>query len=567
MNKALFDKKMEAGPRWLFLPLGGAGEIGMNLNLYGYLDENGKESWIIVDIGVTFSSGMVPGIDVIMADIAFLEERADKITAIILTHGHEDHIGAIAYLWPHLKCPIYATKFTAHLVNGKLREAGLEEEVEMHIVEPKKRLKIGAFDIEFVGLTHSIPEPNALAIRTPLGCVLHTGDWKIDLNPMSHDKMDEDRLRAIGKEGVLSMICDSTNVFEEGHSGSESEVYDSLSQLIAQRQKVRIFVASFASNVGRMANVARIAQRNGRRVALLGRSMLRMAQAARENGLFGDIQSFLSPQEAARMPRGQILFLCTGSQGEPRAALRRIAGGRHPDIHIDKDDCVIFSSREIPGNETAIYQLQNDFAQMGAEIITVKQSPMIHVSGHPCRGELAEIYKWVRPRSLIPVHGEYRHLKEHMDFARSAQISSSVMAVNGAVIELAPEHLRHMGFVSSGRIYLDGKILTLANRDGAVKARRALAQSGILSISLILEDNHIAAPIKISLSGAPQIDVDGKSLAALALRDVEDMMGALKPYQLENDDVLKKIIRRAINQSMFHHWGKKPETHIHICRV
>ncbi len=565
--KEIFNKNI--GAQWVFVPLGGAGEIGMNLNLYGYRDEAGKESWMIADIGVTFSGGRVPGVDVIMADSSFIEKRREDLVGIVLTHGHEDHIGAIAYLWDRLKAPIYATKFTMHLIKGKLREMKLEDKAPLHLVEVGKTLSLAPFDIEFVGLTHSIPEPNALAIRTPLGCVLHTGDWKIDPDPMLGDDIAEDRLKQIGTEGVLAVVGDSTNIFNEGSSGSERGVYENFMAILSEARgdRNRIFITSFASNVARMVSVAKAAEANGRRVALLGRAMMRMSDAAAHNNMLGEIQSFIPIQEAVKMPPEQVVILCTGSQGEPNAALARIATGEHPFITLNKGDKVLFSSREIPGNEVFIYALQNALARIGAEVITTRESSGLHVSGHPCRDELATMYKWLQPKALVPVHGEYRHLVEHLAFAESMQIPGT-LAPNGSVVQLAPAPLQKKGRVESGRFYADGKVIVKAREENAVAARQALADSGLLSLTIVLDKkNKVAAPLKLSLSGAPKLDNQGQHLARLALDAIEKEIGKMGGAYLKNDEQLSAKVRRAARNALWHHWGKKPETHIHIIRV
>ena len=562
-------KTLTGSPQWVFVPLGGSGEIGMNLNLYGFLDGKGRETWIVVDIGVTFANnGTVPGVEVIMADPAFIEARRDNLAAIVLTHGHEDHIGAIAHLWPNLKCPLYATEFTSRLIYHKLLEAGLDDDVEINIVNPSRRLKIDPFEIEFVGLTHSIPEPNALAIRTSLGTILHTGDWKIDPDPMLGNKIEDKRLQQIGEEGVLSIVCDSTNVFNEGSSGSEGRVYDTLFDIIGQAGEARVFVTSFASNVARMTSVARAAEAAGRRVALIGRAMQRMAGVAQETGLLGAIKPFLTPEEGAALPRDQVVFLCTGSQGEPRAALSRIADGSHNCVRLNHGDLVLFSSREIPGNEVNIYALQNALTFCGAQIFTSHNAPGIHVSGHPCREELALMYEWVQPQSLIPVHGERRHLVEHAAFAQSHQIGNCVVVTNGAVVQLAPGPVRRIGKVDHGRLYLDGHIPVRAGQDGPVRMRRHLARSGLVSISLVLEqDGSLAAPMRVVLSGAPPADRQGRSLSQLALAAAKDAFAQLSAKDLRQDDVILGKIRRIVRHTLFASWGKKPETHIHISRI
>lgn len=563
-----------SNPQWVFVPLGGAGEIGMNLNLYGYKDEAGKESWIIVDIGVTFSGGRIPGVDVIMADSAFIEEHKENLVAIVLTHGHEDHIGAIAHLWKRLEAPVYATKFTMHLIKGKLREAGLEQQVPLHLVKPGKNLNLGPFDIEFVGLNHSIPEPNGLAIRTPLGCILHTGDWKIDPDPMLGGDIEEERLKEIGEEGVLAVVGDSTNIFNEGSSGSEKLVYETLLGILqeARGQKKRVFVTSFASNVARIVSVAKAAQANGRRVALLGRAMMRMTEAAEKSNMLGEIKPFIPIEEAVKSPPEEVVILCTGSQGESNAALARIANHTHPMVKMNEGDMVLFSSREIPGNETFIYALQNSLAKSGADIITTRESFGIHVSGHPCREEIAQMYKWLRPKALIPVHGEYRHLVEHAAFGESMQIPAT-LATNGSVIHLAPASAHkaapyRAGFVDSGRFLVDGKILIKANEKGAVTARTYLAQSGVLSLTIVLDkQNHVASPIKLSLSGAPKEDNFGNNLARLALEETEKIIGKMRSFELADDEAMSAKLRRSIRRALFGSWGKKPETHIHIMRL
>ncbi|WP_339335189.1 ribonuclease J, partial [uncultured Maricaulis sp.] len=391
-----------------FLPLGGSDEIGMNLNLYGYGPE-GKQTWIIVDCGVTFGNLTTPGVDLIMPDPRFIEERRDNLIGMVLTHAHEDHMGAVAHLWRRLKCPIWATPFTAWLVRDRLREYGLLDEVELHEIALDSRFQLGPFDLQMVTLTHSIPEPNGIAIRTPAGMVLHTGDWKIDPAPMIGEATDIDAITAIGDEGVLAMICDSTNVFTPGESGSEGDVRDELIKVVSECKTGKVAIAAFASNVARLQSAIQAAEANGRRVCLVGRSMHRMTAAAKAVGLLQDVQDFVGEEEAAFFPAEKILYLCTGSQGEPRAALSRIAAGNHRNVTLGNEDTVIFSSRVIPGNELGIFELQNQLAERGVHILTEKNRP-IHVSGHPCRDELAQMYAWAKPKVAIPVHGERRHL-------------------------------------------------------------------------------------------------------------------------------------------------------------
>jgi len=388
-----------------FLPLGGAGEIGMNLNLFGY-----RGRWLMVDLGVTFGDPTIPGIDVITPDPEFIVERKDRLAGLVLTHAHEDHIGAVPHLWPRLKCPIYATGFTASVLRRKLAEADLEDEARITPIEAGAPFDVGPFNVELVRLTHSIPEPNALLIRTPLGAVFHTGDWKLDPEPLIGAPVDEAALRGIGDAGVLALIGDSTNVFEDGRSGSESDVRKSLIDLVGRFER-RVAIAAFASNVARLETIAAVAKATGRHAALCGRSLWRMNDAARENGYLRDWPRFLGEEDAAKLPRHKVLIACTGSQGEPRAALARIAAGSHPKIGFDEGDAVVFSSRKIPGNERAIARLQDMLVHRGVEVVTESEH-FVHVSGHPARDELVDMYQWIRPQIAVPVHGERRHLHE-----------------------------------------------------------------------------------------------------------------------------------------------------------
>ncbi|MBV9509827.1 MAG: ribonuclease J, partial [Caulobacteraceae bacterium] len=404
----------------VFLPLGGSNEIGMNFNCYGYGPADDRK-WIIVDVGVTFGDQTTPGVEIILPDPAFIEEHADDILGVVLTHAHEDHIGAMGWLWPRFKAPIFATPFTTFLLREKLRERGCLDEADITVVPLGGTISLGPFDITLVTLTHSIPEPNGLAIRTPLGTVLHTGDWKIDPDPLLGGVTDAEAIRRLGDEGVLAMVCDSTNAFVDGVAGSEAEVRETLHALIASL-KGRVAVSCFASNVARMSTVIHAAQACGRKVCLVGRSMFRMAAAAQSVGLFEGIQPFVSEADAGRFDDDEILYLCTGSQGEPRAALSRIADGTHPHVRLGHGDHCIFSSRVIPGNEIPIRNLQNKMAERGVRLYTERDHPGIHVSGHPCRDELRQMYAWARPKIAVPTHGERRHLLEHAALAQDLQV-------------------------------------------------------------------------------------------------------------------------------------------------
>ena len=406
----------------VFLPLGGSNEIGMNLNLYGWGPPRARQ-WIVVDVGVTFGDPSTPGVDIIMPDATFAQ--GEDILGIVLTHAHEDHIGAIGWLWPKLKAPVYATPFTAYLVREKLRDADILDEVDLREVPLGGTIKLGPFEVELVTIAHSIPEPNGLAIKTPAGTILHTGDWKIDPDPIVGEQVDVEQIRKLGDDGVLAMVCDSTNVFVDGTAGSEAEVRDALIPLV-KSLKGKVAVACFASNVARVDSAARAAMAAGRSVCLVGRSMHRITAAAKSVGLLKDVPEFIQEGDAAALPRDKVMYLCTGSQGEPRAALSRIADDAHPHVKLGPGDSCIFSSRVIPGNEIAIRNLQNKLADRGVRLYTDRDHPGIHVSGHPCREELSDMYRWARPQISVPTHGERRHLLEHCALARDLQVPQQI---------------------------------------------------------------------------------------------------------------------------------------------
>ncbi|MDP2125363.1 MAG: ribonuclease J [Parvibaculum sp.] len=548
----------------VFLPLGGSGEIGMNLNLYGYGPADDRH-WIMVDLGVTFGDERTPGIDLIMPDPAFIEERRDRLLGIVLTHAHEDHIGAVAHLWPRLRCPVYATPFTATMVRGKLIEAGLENEVPMHIIPLGHRFDLGPFDIELVTLTHSILEPNALAIRTALGLVMHTGDWKIDPDPVLGDDIDIARLTEIGDEGVRAIVCDSTNVFSPGSSGSEADVATSLIELIRPLEG-RVAVTTFASNVARLESIARAAAACDRHAVLVGRAMHRVVAAARDAGYLNDLPPFVSEQDAGYLPREKVLFICTGSQGEPRAALARIAEDGHPNITFNRGDSVIFSSRVIPGNEISIFDLQNTLALRGVRVITEKDH-FVHVSGHPCRDELARMYQWIRPEISVPVHGEARHLAEHAALARELQVPQQVVIRNGLMVRLAPGPAEIVDEAPSGRIYLDGEVLTAAD-EGAVQERRRLAFAGSVFVSIVLDGKgQVRGDPQVRLMGLPEEDGNGVDFEDRALDAVDEALDRLPAKRRGDDDTVAEFLRRAVRGALRRQWGKKPQVDVVITRI
>ena len=541
----------------VLLPLGGAGEIGMNFNAYGFGPPDDRK-WIVVDCGVLFGrEGTTPGIDLIMPDIRYLEERREDVLAIVLTHAHEDHIGAVGHLWPKLKCPVYATPFTARLLEDKIAEVGLKDVLRVRPVKLGGHLSIGPYEIDFVSITHSIPEPNALAIKTPLGTVVHTGDWKLDPDPLVGEVTNANAFAALGDAGVLAMVCDSTNALVSGESGSEARVRESLTNLIGTL-KGRVAVTAFASNVARLDTVAKAARAHGREVALVGRSMHRIVGAAKETGYLKDFPAVIDEAEVAQLPPGRVLYLCTGSQGEPRAALARIASNDHPNVSLGPRDAVIFSSRIIPGNELAIFELHNKLSALGVEVLT-EQDHFVHVSGHPCRDELAQMYRWVRPKIAVPVHGELRHMSEHARLARSLQVPQAVVIENGQMLRLAPSRAEIIDEVPAGRVYLDGAVLT-GEADGFARARRAMSYAGLIAVTLVLDS-------KGRVAGEPAIIIEGipESVHEAVRVAVE---GAVRHKPKRGDEeALRETVRRSARRAAAEAWGKKPVTRVEIVWV
>lgn len=544
----------------VFLPLGGSGEIGMNMNLYGFGTEANRQ-WIMIDCGVMFGDLSTPGVDLICPDPTYILEEREGLHGLLLTHGHEDHIGAVALLAPKLGCPIYATPFTASLVRRKLDEYGIKN-APLRVIDMNSKLSLGPFELEYITLTHSIPEPSAIVIRTELGAVLHTGDWKIDPSPTLGPVADGPAIRKLGDEGLLAMVCDSTNVFSKGESGSESKVRKNLVELIG-KQKGRVAVTTFASNVSRVVSICEAAAATDRSVCLLGRSMLRIVDAAREVGILPEALTFVDPKDAGHLPRQHVLYLCTGSQGEPRAALARIARDDHRDLVLGDGDTVIFSSKIIPGNDREIFNLQNDLVDRGVHIVTEKDE-FIHVSGHPCRDELKAMYEWARPHIAIPVHGEARHLEEHADYASDLGTSETLAPRNGDLIRLAPEGPEVIEEVPAGRMYLDGDAL-LPDGAAPIRERRKLGFAGVTVISVMLDRDG-------STDGAPQIFCKGvftgDDLAELA----DDIVGAIEDLpnkKRRDDDAVEIAIRREARKYFDDVWGKRPiiDTHIHRSRT
>jgi len=543
----------------LFVPLGGAGEIGMNLNVYGFGGE-----WVIVDLGITFADDRMPGIEVVMPDPAFVVERREQLLGIVLTHAHEDHIGAVQYLWPQLRCPIYATPFTASILRRKLAESGILDAAEITVVPLSGRFTLGPFEFELITLTHSIPEPNAVVIRTPLGTVLHTGDWKIDPDPLVGPVTDSAALRRVGEEGVLAMVCDSTNVLRSGTSGSEADLRKSLVALVA-RAPQRVAIACFASNVARLETIAKVAEANDRHAALVGRSLWRFYEAALENGYLQDIQRFLSDAEAAFLPRDKVVLAMTGSQGEPRSALTRVVAGEHPHIALEAGDTAIFSSRIIPGNERAIFRLQSALARLGVEIVT-EHDEFVHVSGHPARDELAEMYAWVRPQIAVPVHGEARHLIEHARFARACQVREAVVVTNGDILQLAPGPATIVGQAPFGRLALDGMALVPA--EGAVvKSRTRMSWHGAAVATVVVDKaGGLVTEPQLALPGLVGDEAAGELVGEAVLAIIEALEELPKPAR-GDDAAIREAVRLAVRRHIRFARGKKPSIEVHLVRI
>lgn len=560
-------KKPNSDDELVFLPLGGSGEIGMNLNAYGFGPPDARK-WIIVDIGVTFGrEDTTPGVDLILPDPSYLEEHKDDIIAIVLTHAHEDHIGALGWLWPRLPAPVYATPFTAALVREKLRERGLLERVPLTEIPLKGQLTLGPFEIDFVTLTHSIPEPNGLAIRTPLGLIWHTGDWKIDPDPLIGETTDEAKLRAMAEEGVLAMVCDSTNVLVEGTTGSEAEVREKLTEVIKSCTG-KVAVTAFASNVARVETALKAARAAGRTPCLVGRSMHRIFNAAQSVGLLQDVPQVIDEDEVGTLPDENVLFLCTGSQGEARAALSRIARGEHRNVSLRHGDTVIFSSRVIPGNENAIHALYDQFLERGVELITADTEHLIHVSGHPARDELRQMYSWARPRIAVPVHGEARHIREHVKLAESLQIPETIAPKNGDLIRLAPGPAVIVDEVPSGRLYVDGNVI-VDTEDDSIRDRKRLAAEGAVNVAFALNGkNAIVAGPTASVRGLTMTDDEDLELALEELEDAaKEAFNKIKTADRSDDDAIEASVMRAVRKAAERLWKKRPLVDVTVLRL
>jgi len=549
---------------FIFCPLGGSGEIGMNMNLFAYGSPENRK-WLIVDIGVTFADDTVPGIDLIYPDPSFIVDKKEDLLGIVLTHAHEDHIGAIAHIWPKLNCNIYATPFTSVLIQEKFKEKKINVGNKLKVVQLNGKVELGPFKIEFVTLTHSILEPNGLSIETPSGIILHTGDWKCDPNPLIGNTINEKKLKEIGDKGVLAMICDSTNVFSPGRAGSELDVRKSLLKIMENLPK-RIIVTSFASNVARMESVFYCANKIGRQISLVGRSMHRIYKAAKQCGYLKNLIEPIDPREAKKFSREKIVYLCTGSQGEPNGAMMRISNFIHPDVMIESKDTVIFSSKIIPGNEKKLYKLHNQLVKNGIDVIS-EENEFVHVSGHPNREDLKDMYNWVKPKSVIPVHGEHRHMIEHINFAKEMQVPYPVQVENGDIVQLSPgDKPKVVDKAPVGRIYVDGNI-SVGEESQSIKDRKNLSYNGFLEITIII--NNLGSIVKnpiISFKGIPR-NIENNNFVF----DLQDkIVDVCKSFSLKNskqEQNLIEALRINCRKTVKEKTGKRPYTNVNLVRI
>lgn len=557
-------KNTKQQKEFVFLPLGGIGEIGMNLYLYGFGPAR-KRRWLMVDLGVTFAGPGEPGIDVILPDIRFIEEQRGNLEGIILTHAHEDHFGAVISLWPRLRVPLYATPFAAALLRAKLIEQGLEGDIPIEEIPTRAKLDIGPFHVELVDMAHSIPESNGLLIQTELGSAFHTSDWKLDTTPVAGAATDEKRLRNIGKQGVDALICDSTNAMRDGLSPSEADVAKTLGELIANAPH-RVAVTAFASNVARLRSAMDAAVAANRHIVIVGRAMKRVVQVAEETGYLPSGYDILSEDDYGHLPRETVMALCTGSQGEGRAALARIASDNHPRVSFSRGDMVLFSSRTIPGNEKAVGNLQNKLVDLGVDVVTDRDA-LIHVSGHPRRGELEKLYSWLKPDILVPMHGEACHLEAQADLARSFGVKSVVTPRNGSLVRLCPGPAEIIGEVQSGRVYMDGRLPVVAG-DGPVEDRRRLSLAGAVAVSVVLTSKgDIVAEPQITMIGIPAATANGILFADVIVQAIHGALDGIPRPRRRDSAMVAEAVRRAVRAQVNAHWGKKPPCSVMVTVV
>lgn len=563
----MIDKRPGSGggrDELVFVGLGGLGEIGMNLYLYGYGPPDARR-WLMVDCGITFPEGENdPGIDVILPDVRFIEANRGDLIGILLTHAHEDHIGAVIELWPRLKAPVYATPFTAGMLRSKLAEWGGDLEIPINLVELDSRFKLGPFDVELVTLAHSIPEMSAIALRTAQGLVFHTGDWKLDPTPVIGTPLDESRLKRLGEEGVRALIIDSTNAFREGSSPSEQDVASSLAQIVASARG-RVAVTTFSSNVARIKAVAEAARAANRKLVVAGRALHRVIEVAVDTGYLPQGFRYLDQDQFSTLPRRDVVLMCTGSQGEPRAALARIAEEEHPDISLDKGDLVIFSSRTIPGNERVVGRIQNRLVEMGCDLVTDNEA-LVHVTGHPRRDEMRELYGWIKPRIAIPMHGEARHLAEHAKLAKASGVPEVLTIRNGDIVRLAPGTAEIIDEAPVGRLFRDGELITESDA-GAVRERRALSFAGIVVVAFAVSNKGDIGHPEILLDGVPHENDAGRPMLSIVADAVENTIRSIPPKNRRDMETVREAVRRGVRAAVENHWGKRPITKILVTRL
>ncbi len=553
-----------ASDQLVFVPLGGVGEIGMNLALYGF-GRGRKRKWLAVDMGVSFAKDDLPGVDGVLPDIDFLLQRKKDLVGIAITHAHEDHFGALFDFWPELEVPVFMTAFAAGLLAAKKGAENGAPAIDVKTVKPGRQFSCGPFDLEYVAMSHSIPESNGIAIRTPVGLVLHTGDWKLDPTPVVGDPTDSDRLHSLGDEGILALVCDSTNAIRDGVSPSEADVGSALESIIANSSN-RVIVTTFASNIARLKTVALAGKRAGRELVVVGRAMHRSLGVAEELGYLDGVGTIHDQDAFARLPRDKVLALMTGSQGEGRAALARVANGEHRDITLASGDRVVFSSRTIPGNERSVNAIQNALIDQGVDVITDGDT-LVHVSGHPRRDELRQLYQWTRPEILIPVHGEPRHLRHHAKLGQAEGIPEVLEIRNGKMARLAPGPAAIVSDVQSGRLYRDGKLLVLPEASG-VQERRRLSFGGIVTIALVMAtDGELLDDPQIAPFGLPAADEGGNSFLSIIEDIVENTLDSLPRPRRKDPGTVRDAVRRAVRNEIAEIWGKKPVTGVIVSVV
>ena len=545
--------------KFLFIPLGGANEVGMNLNLYYHNGEDQNGKWLIVDLGICFAEPEYPGVEITLPKIGFIEKHLDTIAGLVLTHAHEDHLGAVAYLWNRIKCPIYATAFTAEILKAKFREMAFNDEIiPINLIAPNTPTQIGNFSVEMVNITHSIPEMHGLMIRTPSGNIFHTGDWKLDSDPVIGEPTDENKLMQLGNEGILAMVSDSTNIFNPGSSGSEGELKISLTKLITRHSKGLIVVTTFASNIARLKSISMAAQEAGRKVVLVGRSLWRMYNAAINSGYLDDVEGFLEPTDIKGYKRDQLLVISTGCQGEEMAAVNRIANHNHPHIHMQKGDTIIFASKIIPGNEKRIYALFNKFCTLGIEVLN-EMNEFVHVSGHPSQDEVRRMYEMIRPKVAIPVHGDRLRLHLHAKFATSIGIKQAVEVENGSVVVLDPEHSRVVGKVLSGYLVMDGKYI-IDGKSPIIRDRLEMQQNGIVFVVIVMDNKRGIRYVRIFAPGVLDIERD-KEFFQRIIAFINDNFGDVK---IKNTNADSKKIALKVKNLIKKERGKMPRVYVQI---